>query len=115
MKAAVAPRPVHGDDLRWRRQRLGLLLRGDDAVFLHAAEHIAEPFPRPFGPAVRIEEVRSLEETRQHRTLAKAEGLGRFAEIAPRRHLDAPGAAAEVSGIEIELENLRLGQRALDP
>src|SRR5215831_7614790 len=108
MKAAVAPRTVHGDDLRWRRQRLGLLLRRDDAVFLHAAEHIGEPFPRPFGPAVGIEEVRSLEETRQHRALAKGERLGRFAEIAPRRHLDAPRAAAEVGGIEVELEYLRL-------
>src|SRR5262249_28997825 len=36
-------------------------------------------------------------------------------EIAARGELDAPGAAAEIDGIEIELENLRLGGRLLDP
>src|SRR5581483_5270630 len=101
MEAAVAPRPVQRDDLRWRRQRLGLLLRRDDTVFLHAAEHIAKPLPGAFGPAVGIEEVRPLEKTGEHRALADRESLGRFAEIAARGHLDAPGAAAEIRGIEI--------------
>src|SRR5262249_18965456 len=36
-------------------------------------------------------------------------------EITARRHLDAPGAAAEIDRIEIELENLRLAERLLDP
>src|SRR5262249_48814221 len=32
-----------------------------------------------------------------------------------RGELDPPGAAAEINGVEIELENLRLAERALDP
>ena len=40
--------------------------------------------------------------------------LGRLAEIAARRHVDAPRAAAEIDRVEIELENLRLAQRLLD-
>ena len=41
--------------------------------------------------------------------------LRRLAEIAARGELDPPGAAAEIDGIEIELENLRLAERTLDP
>src|SRR5262249_10792400 len=41
--------------------------------------------------------------------------LHRLAEIAARGELDPPGAAAEIDGIEIELENLRLAERTLDP
>src|SRR5262249_57158109 len=36
-------------------------------------------------------------------------------EIAARGELDAPGSAAEIDRIEIELEDLRLAQRLLDP
>src|SRR5262249_56431754 len=39
----------------------------------------------------------------------------RLAEIAARSELDAPGAASEIDGVEIELENLRLAERTLDP
>src|SRR6202043_1748676 len=37
------------------------------------------------------------------------------AEFAARGELDPPGAAAEIDGIEIKLENLRLAERTLDP
>jgi hypothetical protein len=90
MEPRVTPLPVQGDDLRRCGQRLGPLLRADDAVLLHAAEHIGKALLGALRTAVGIEEVRSLEETRQHGPLAKGERLGRFAEIAPRGHLDAP-------------------------
>src|SRR4249919_89879 len=108
MEPAVAPLAVEGGNLRRRSQRLSLLVRADDPVLLHA-EHIGKTLLGALRTAVGIEEVRSLEETRQHGPLAKGERLGRFAEIAPRGHLDAPGAAAKVGRIEVELENFRLG------
>ena len=41
------------------------------------------------------------------------QGFGGFAEIALRRHLDAPRGAAEIDGVEIDLEDFRLGERPL--
>src|SRR5262249_22473237 len=51
----------------------------------------------------------------EKRAFLDRELLCRLAEIAARGELDAPGAAAEIDGIEIELENLRLAERLLDP
>ena len=92
-----------------------LLVGVDEAVLLHAAEHVGEAFLGAIGMTVGIEVVRPLQQTRQHRAFGEREGLGRLAEIAARGHLDAPGAAAEIGGVEIELENIRLGERGLDP
>src|SRR5262249_7436846 len=64
---------------------------------------------------VGTEEVRTLGQARKQRAFLERKLLRRLAEIAARRHLDAPGAAAEIDGIEIELENLRLAERLLDP
>ena len=64
--------------------------------------------------AIGTEIARPLGQAGQHRALAERKLLRRLAEIAARRHLDAPGAAAEIDGIEVELENLRLGQRVLE-
>ena len=91
------------------------MLGGDDAVFLHAAEHVSEPLFGAVGMAVGIVIIRAFEQAGQHRAFGQREVLGRFAEIAARRHLDAPRAAAEISGIEIELENLVLAQRIFEP
>src|SRR5262249_4445467 len=51
----------------------------------------------------------------KQRALLDRELLRRLAEIAARSELDAPGAATEIDRIEIELENLRLAERLLDP
>src|SRR5262245_44039946 len=59
--------------------------------------------------------IRTLGQARKQRAFLDGELLRRLAEIAARRHLDAPGATAEIDGIEIELENLRLAERLLDP
>src|SRR5262245_56395109 len=64
---------------------------------------------------VWAEIIRALGQTGQKRAFLDREFLRRLAEIAARRHRDAPGAAAEIDGIEIELENLRLAKRMLDP
>src|SRR5262245_63547605 len=64
---------------------------------------------------VGIEVIRSLGQAGKKRALLDRELLRRLSEIAARGELDAPGAAAEIDGIEIELENLRLAERTLDP
>src|SRR5262249_31281981 len=59
--------------------------------------------------------IRSLGQPGKKRAFLDRELLRRLAEIAARSELDAPGAATEVDGIEIELENLRLAEGLLDP
>ena len=101
------------DALRQRRRTL--LLGADDAVLLHAAEHIGQAFLGAIGMAVGIVKARPLEQAGEHGAFGQREVLRRFAEIAARRHLDAPGAAAEIDGIDIELENVVLAERAFQP
>ena len=116
VEADITPRPLVGDHCRQRRQSAGgLLLRGIGLVLLHAAENISEPFLRAAGMPIGIERVRSLGEAGQQRALLQGQILRRLAEIAAGRELDPPGAAAEIDRIEIELEDLRLAQRVLDP
>src|SRR5205085_4023431 len=62
-----------------------------------------------------VETVRPLRQSGKKRALLEREFLRRLAEIAARRELDAPRAPAEIDGIEIKLEDLRLAQRLLDP
>src|SRR5262245_37771103 len=64
---------------------------------------------------VRVEGVRTLGQAGKERAFLEGELLRHLAKIAARRHLDAPGAAAEINRIEIKLENFRLAQRMLDP
>ena len=64
---------------------------------------------------VGIEIIRSLGQASNQGAFFKRKLRCRLAEITARSHLDAPGVAAEIDGIEIELENLRLAQGMLDP
>src|SRR5262249_1838918 len=87
----------------------------DHAILLQAAEHVGESLLRAARVPVGTEIIRTLGQARKQRAFLDRELLRRLAEIAARRHLDAPGAAAEINGIEIELENLRLAERLLAP
>src|SRR6185436_294528 len=88
---------------------------GRQAVLGQAAEHIGEPLLRASRMAVGREVVWPLGETRQQCAFFQRELLYRLAEIAARCKLDAPGAASEIDGIEIQLENFRLAQGVLQP
>ena len=72
-------------------------------------------FSAPSG--LRLGASRDGERTRPASIAASAtrELLRRLAEIALRRRLDAVGAGAEIDAVEIELEDLRLAELALQP
>ena len=65
--------------------------------------------------SVGIEVVGPLGHARKKRAFLERELLRGFTKIAAGSELDAPGAATKIDGIEIELENLRLAERTLDP
>jgi len=64
---------------------------------------------------VGAEIIRALGQARQERALGQVELRGGLAEIAPRRHLDAPRPTTEIDRIEIQRQDLRLGEHALEP
>ena len=64
---------------------------------------------------VRRELGRRLEQPGEHRPFGEVHLAGRLAEVEVRRGVDAEGAAAHVGAVEIELENLVLGEPALEP
>ena len=65
--------------------------------------------------AVRIEIARPLEQPRQHGALGERQVLGGLAKVAARRHIHAPGAAAEIGGVEVELENFVFAEGTFEP
>ena len=58
---------------------------------------------------------RRLEQAGEHRRLGEVDVARRLVEIVVRRRVDAEGAAAHVGAVEIELEDLVLGQPRLKP
>src|SRR5262249_42926445 len=98
-----------------RRQSPRRRFCGGHSALPQAAEHIGQPLLRASGMPVGTEVVRALGKPGKKRALPERELVRRLAEIAAGSKLDAPGAAAEIDGIEIELENLRLAERMLDP
>src|SRR5262245_152442 len=116
MEADVTARPLVGHEF-WQRRQLaaGSLIGRNDAILAQPAQDIGEPLLRPAGMPVGIEEIRPLGQAGEQRALLEGELLRRLAKIAARRELDAPGAAAEIDRVEIELEDFRLAQRLLEP
>src|SRR6516164_2473304 len=64
---------------------------------------------------VRVEKRRSLRQRSKQGPFAQRQRVCRFAEIAARRHLDAPGTAAKKDRVEIELQYLWLREGVLQP
>src|SRR5262249_8758914 len=103
------------DGRRPREQPRPGALGGEPSLLLQAAQDIGQPLLRAPRMPVGTEIIRTLGQARKQRAFLERKLLRRLAEITARPHLDAPGAAAEIDGIEIELENLRLAERLLDP
>ena len=96
---------------------LGGLLGGDVAGVGHRAEDVGVALlERGLGVLAlrRVEVVGVVEDARQHRGLLEVEVLGRDVEVGHRGRLDAVGAAAEVDGVEVALEDLLLALLTLE-
>ena len=64
---------------------------------------------------VRRELGRRLEQSREHRRLGEIDVARRLAEVEVRRRVDAEGAAAHIGAVEVELEDLVLGEARFEP
>ena len=97
-----------------RDRELGFRFR-DESQRRHRGQHHLRA---PLG-AVRIarrrEPRRRFDEAGEHRGFREVELLCGFAEIALRGGFDAIGAGAEIDAVEIEIEDLVLGEFALQP
>ena len=101
-----ADREHRGEDL------LLAVRRGQPPLLHHAVEHVPPPVAGVLGVLLRVQPGRTADDRGQHRALRHRELAGRLAEVGAGRHLDATGLAAEVDGVEVVLEDLRLLHRA---
>ena len=85
-----------------------------DLVFLHALEHVGVALAGALRIAVRAEERRPLGHCGKHRAFRHGERRRRLLEVGVRRHVDAPGAAAEIDRVQVDFEDLVLAQRLVD-
>jgi hypothetical protein len=115
IEAGVAAWPLVGQHRGQRRQPPIRQPDGGHPVLLQAVEHIGEPLARAGGMAVGIEIIGPLHQAGKQRAFRRLERLHRFPKIRPRRQLDAPGAAAEIDGVEVKLEDVVLAELPFDP
>ena len=107
----VARLVEHGGGLGARG--LGLF-RGDGADFDHGFEHAARRAPGRRARSRRGENTRRRAGERgQHRRFGQRHALGAFAEIDARRAVDAIGARTQIDAVQIEFEDLVLGEPIL--
>ncbi len=91
------------------------LALGHEPGFDQIVEHDVGAGARRRKVDVRCELGRRLEQSREHRRLGEIDLAGRFAEVEIRRRVDAEGAAAHIGAVEVELEDLVLGEARFEP
>ncbi len=114
VESRLAPRPLVGEDMRQRRDAGIDPLGAGDLVLLHSLEHVGIALACTLRIAIGAEIGRALGHGGEHGAFGHAEPRCRLLEIAARRHVDAPGAAAEIDRVEIDFERLVLAQRLVD-
>jgi hypothetical protein len=98
-----------------RLGKLCFVLRlGQHLVVEHATQHVTTPFLGELGVAKRRVLRRALGQAREQRTLRDAELLHALVEVGPCGLADAVGTGPEVDLVQVEVEDLVLGQVALD-
>ena len=102
----------HGGD--GRRHRLFVLGTADGRLVQHPPQHEVAPPDRVFRPVDGIARLRPLGHRRQHGNLGKVELGDRLAVVGVGAGLDAVGVLPERRDVDVELENLLLGERVLD-
>ena len=102
-------------DARRVRQGGAFGRRRDELELGHGGEHDLGALFGAVEIARRGQPRRRFDEPREQRGFGERDLSRRLAEIALRGLFDAVGAGAEIDAVEIELENLRLGEFALEP
>ena len=101
------------DGLGERGLRVALVLRDELGVH-HAVQHVVPPELGLIVVHARVPRAGSGHQAREHRGLGQLQVGGVLVVILARRGLDAVGAAAQVDGVEVVLENLVLGLLLVD-
>ena len=114
IKTRVEPGASERRHVWQRRRRLMHLVRADCPILLHAREHILEASLRTVRMAIGTEVARPLGHSGKQRAVSQGELIGGFSEIAACRHFDAPGTAAEVDRIQVQLEDFALAQHTFE-
>ena len=93
----------------------GRLLGGDEAGLLHAVDHIE--LPRAGAPRVdhRVVGAGRLRQAGQHGGFGRGDVLQRLAEIRLGCRREAIGAVAQVDLVQVDLQDLVLGELLLEP
>ena len=113
--------PVGRGITRIVQRRSGILARDEDlplaeeASLNHVLQHVVGAGAGCGQIDMRREFGRRLEQPRQHRSFRHRDVANRLAEIKFSRRLNAERAAAHIGAIQIELQNLALGQAELQP
>jgi hypothetical protein len=105
-----------GEPWQLARRPVGLV-GGQHALVGHGAQDVGVPLLEVALGLLAlggVEVVRVVDDAREHRGLLEVELGGLDAEVRPGGGLDAVGAAAEVDGVEVALEDLLLGDVALE-
>ncbi len=88
----------------------GRFIGGDEALLLHAGDDPVAPRERAFAVAIGVVVVRALGKRGEIGGLGDGEFVERLAEIVERGGGDTVGADAEIDLVQIELEDLVLGE-----
>ena len=100
------------DRLRDRRPRT--LAFVDEAVLVHAVEHVALARARAFGVAPGRIAARRLRQAGEQRRLGERQLRDLLAEVLVRGRGDAVGAGAEIDLVQVEVEDLVLRELPLE-
>ena len=113
--AVLARSPLGGRQSQ--RRRAGARREAVAQVVLagHDGEHQVPPRDRAVGMAPRGVERRPTRERGERGALGDCEMVHALAEEVAARRLDAVGAVAQVDDVQVERENLLLGEGALEP
>ena len=103
-----------GRDTNARRAGRPFLCLGDEALLAHPREDHVAAFDRAIEVGPWRERGRGSGEPRDKRALGEVQCFGGPSEQVPRHRFDAVDACAEIDAVEIELENLPLGQLRVD-
>ncbi len=91
------------------------LSRRDRPRLDHRGQHLLRPSHRRAGIGARVEAGRRPWQPGQYRRLRQRHPPSRHPEIRLRRRIHPPGAGAEVDPVQIDLEDLLLGEMPFQP